>query len=110
MKHPEETKDRYVYVNSFQLSNADLVHAIEKVVGGDEPFSITEASTYDLEKEGKDKVAKGDQSGYFDLVNTVRWRKGAGCDYSSQRKLDNEVLNLIDKEDLSSVLRSALKI
>lgn len=104
LQHPAETQNRFVYPSSFTLTNIELIEALERVSGN--KWTTTPASTYDLEKQGNERLTKGDKYGAYDLVVAAVFRQGAGSDYAV-RKSDNQLLGLND-EDLDEVLAQVL--
>jgi hypothetical protein len=104
LQHPEETRNRIVYISSFIITNKELIDALERVSG--EKWTGTPASTYDLERQGNDRMARGDRYGAYDLVVAALFRRGHGSDYAL-RKNDNELLGLRD-ENLDDVLKEVL--
>ena len=55
-------------------------------------FTVEHQKTEEVEKEGNEKIAKGDFSGFVDLIRRCIWGEGYGGDYSD--KLDNEILGV----------------
>ena len=90
LTHPEETKNRYVFVQSAVVTQNKLLAAAEKVTG--EKFVTEHQNTEEIEKAGNEKIAKGDFSGFVDLIRRCIWGEGYGADYSE--KLDNEILGV----------------
>ncbi|OIW26650.1 isoflavone reductase [Coniochaeta ligniaria NRRL 30616] len=63
LKHEEETKNKFVEVVEFQTTQNELVKAFEEELGA--KFTVTHVKTADVEKEGQEKIAKGDYGGAF---------------------------------------------
>ena len=102
--HPEETKNRFIYVSSFTITRKELIASLEKITG--DKWATSTESTYDLEKLCHEKLAQGNMAGILDLLIAGLHRKGIGADYGFT-KSDNEMLGL-PQEDLNSVLKECL--
>ncbi|KAF8250263.1 NAD(P)-binding protein [Wilcoxina mikolae CBS 423.85] len=81
LKHPDETKNRLVYVHSARLTQKQLVAAYDKIRGTKLETTVVDAE--EVAKAGTEKFAKGDFSGFVDQFLIVgpseaRWRSGAG--------------------------------
>ncbi|PWW77929.1 putative isoflavone reductase like protein P3 [Tuber magnatum] len=106
LAHPEETKNRYVFVQSALATQNKLLAAAEKATG--EKFAIEQRITEDLEREGNEKIAKGDFSGIVDLLKRGVWAEGWGGDYSD--KLDNAILGVkvLDDAGVEAVVKGVV--
>lgn len=103
LKHPEETKNRLVYVQSTRLSLKQLSAIQEKVLGI--KFDTTVVSTQDVLKEANEKIAKGDPSGFFMQLLPSVVGKDCGGDYEG--KDSNELLGikLLDETEIEEVIK-----
>ncbi|KAG0633188.1 hypothetical protein HOY80DRAFT_656103 [Tuber brumale] len=90
LTHPEETKDRYVFVQSALTTQNKLLAAAEEAAG--EKFAVVHQNTEEVEREGNEKIAKGDFSGFIDLIRRGVWGEGYGGDYSDM--LDNAIFGV----------------
>ncbi|RPA91163.1 NAD(P)-binding protein [Choiromyces venosus 120613-1] len=106
LAHPEETKNRYVFVQTAVTTQNKLLAAAEKITG--EKFAVEHQNTEAIEKEGNAKIAKGDFSGFIDLIKRGVWAEGYGGDYSD--KLDNEVLGVkvVDDEGVETIVKGVV--
>jgi len=106
LTHPEETKNRYVFVQSAVVTQNKLLAAAEKATG--EKFVIEHQNTEEVEKAGNEKIAKGDFSGFVDLIRRCVWGEGYGSDYSD--KLDNEILGVkvLDDAGVEAVVKGVV--
>ena len=102
--HPEETKNRYVKISSFTLTRAELIAGLEKASGA--TYTTSSMSTFDLERFGHEKLAKGDHSGAIDLLVVALFRNNVGADFA-MHKNDNKLLEL-PQENLEEVLRTVM--
>lgn len=107
LTHPEETKNRYVFVQSTVLTQNKLLAAAEKATG--QKFVIEHQNTEEIERAGNEKITKGDFSGFVDLIRRCIWGEGYGADHSD--KLDNEILGVkvLDDAGVEGVVEGVLK-
>lgn len=99
------TRNQYVWVNSFQTSQQDILKTVEKITGTQ--WTVEKQSTKKLIEEGRAKLQRQDFSAVGDLIQAMIF--GAEdylCDISGQG-LWNEKLGL-PKEDFEATLKSAL--
>lgn len=72
--HEEETKNQYVDVVEFQTSQNQILKALEDETGV--KFAITRVDTAETEKNGHEKLAKGDQRSFLDFLRAWAFRDG----------------------------------
>ncbi len=101
-----QTRDRFVYIESFTTSQCEIVSALEKITG--EKWAIEKTTT-----EKQFAIAQETlQKDYF-LGAYYRWIRGGlfsgndGCHFAKE-KFDNELLGL-PKENLQDVIERILK-
>lgn len=106
LAHPEDTKNRYVFVQSTLVTQNKLLAVAEKATG--EKFTVEHQSTEELEKQGNEKIAKGEFSGFVDLIKRGIWGVGYGADFSD--KLDNEILGVkvLDDAGVEGVVKGVV--
>ncbi|KAB5542555.1 isoflavone reductase [Coniochaeta sp. 2T2.1] len=63
LKHDGETKNKFVEVVQYQTNQNAIVKTLGEVLG--EKVELTHVKTEDVEKEGHEKLAKGDGGGAF---------------------------------------------
>jgi hypothetical protein len=103
---PTETENRYVYVNSFTVSQREVVSALEQVSG--KKWTTTNIDAEEMLREGQEKLSKGDFSGAMNVIRYVNAIEGHGGNFATYRKTSNEVLEL-PKETLVSAVENLLK-
>lgn len=69
LQKPAETKNQYVFVSSFDVSQKDILAELEKITG--ESWTIKQVKSEDLIQTGRGKLQKGDFSGIADLIKGV---------------------------------------
>jgi len=97
-----ESKNRYVAINSFHVSQLDILAALEKATGKTwerEYTSSTEAS-----RVGKEKLSKGDFSGFVPAILGLEW---GGNEWAHENGADNGLLGL--KTGSSKELEEAVR-
>ena len=103
--HPKETENRYVHISSFTPTRAEVLAAFEKITGS--KWTTSNKSTFDLQKDGQEKLAKGDHTGVYDLIVAALYRRGVGSDFGLEKN-DNQLLDL-PEENLHDVLTEILE-
>ncbi|MCJ1329506.1 hypothetical protein MMC10_006186 [Thelotrema lepadinum] len=101
--HAEETRDRFVFVQSFLVTQNELVAALEKVTG--DKFEVTREDSRTWMEVNVPKAKEGDMTGVF---NTIWGVCVTDSDFTKKVDFANGMLGLED-EDLEESLRAALK-
>ncbi|PKK41260.1 hypothetical protein CI102_15104 [Trichoderma harzianum] len=93
LQHLEETKNKRIYVNSFSVSQSQIVDAFENLSG--KTFERTEGSTKELIAAGKAHIEEGNWDlGYPESVTAALY-SDTGFGYSSGRASErNKILGL----------------
>jgi hypothetical protein len=102
LKKPEATKNRYVFVDSFTVSQNEVLHTLEKLQG--KKWEVDYVDAEEQKKIGQDKLANGDFSGAMALIRYINSVDGHGGNYATYQKTDNELLGL-PKQTLEEVLK-----
>lgn len=107
LRHPEETKNKVVYMQSYRLTIQKLVEVVEKIIGA--KLTKSEKSTVELEREAGEKIAQGDFSALYDQVRRVIFGEGFGSDF--QGRTSNELLGVKELTDaeLEEIVKEAIK-
>ncbi|KAJ5623102.1 hypothetical protein N7490_011707 [Penicillium lividum] len=94
LQHPDETRNRYLYVASVETTQREILAALEKAQGAN--WAVTETTTDLQVSEGFEKLGAGDFSGAFALVRaTVFGNTPDLCsNYAKETELANEALGL----------------
>lgn len=103
---PALTANRYIFINSFLVTQSEILAALEKVMG--EKWTTTHVSSEEMKKTGLEKLAKGDRSAAFDLIRAALFGGDEAMDYS-KKGLMNEQLGLPKEEDLEQVIRNIVE-
>ena len=103
LKHPEKTANRYIEVSSFNPSQNSIVSALEEFTG--EKWTINHVDTKELQKQGEEKLAKGDFSGVVALLTVVQYQDGIG-NAPGPGVRANEELGLPGEEDFRAQLKA----
>ncbi|PSN75101.1 isoflavone reductase [Corynespora cassiicola Philippines] len=102
LEHAEMTRNKYVYVSSFNINQIELLRALEKVDG--RKWDIRHETSEELIKKGKEIISKGDYAGTGSLVKALMFGN-SGLGDSRPGGLWDEKLGL-ESEDLEQTLRS----
>ncbi|KAJ4394879.1 hypothetical protein N0V93_004099 [Gnomoniopsis smithogilvyi] len=105
--HPEETANRPVKISSIDTTQNEILKMAQEICP--DGWKITHSSTEDLEKQGRERWAKGDHSFEVQsmLINRAFLGKGWGGYFPEK---DNELLGIkgISKQELGQVIEVAL--
>ncbi|KAI5849194.1 putative isoflavone reductase like protein P3 [Tricharina praecox] len=106
LHHPEETKNKLLYIYSAQLTLKHLTETYEKLLGV--PIETTVVSTEQIEKEANEKIANGDPSGYVQLIPRAIFGEGYGG--SNVGRDSNALLGIkpLDQAGLEEVIKKYL--
>ena len=104
LEHASETVNRYVYVNSFFVSQNEILAAFEKASGS--KWEISRASAAQTNKIGKEKLLQGDFSGFVPAIQGMLF---GGHEWVHHRGADNKLLGLSRDEGLDSVVAKIFK-
>jgi hypothetical protein len=108
LQHYEETKNRYVYVKSFTLSQNKLLQVIEKLSGA--KFEVAKGSTQEIGVRGRAHLDQRDfEHGYPEVVTAVAYGPWDFIYFREKADKWNTVLELPDEEPLESVVTDVLK-
>ncbi|PSN58914.1 NAD(P)-binding protein [Corynespora cassiicola Philippines] len=104
LEKADESKNQYVYVASFNLSQKEILTATEKMAGL--KWTIMNVTSKDLQESGNSKLERQDFSGIIDLIQAVAFNEAG---YGDHRKIGlwNRKLGL-PEEDFEDVLRISL--
>jgi hypothetical protein len=104
LEHADATKNQYVYISSFHISQKNILDAVEKADG--EKWTVRYITSEELIAQGRKRLAEGDLWGSTDLVGGGALGKQALGD-SRPWGLWDEKLGL-QKGDLQNAVREAL--
>lgn len=100
--HADETKNQYVQVASFNLTQNMVWKALENVSG--KAFSMKRMSTADLQSLATKHLADGDlDSAYYDLVTATVYSGSVVVHFSDRAAHWNSVLGLAQDESLEEM-------
>ena len=100
----EETKNRMIYIQSFLVSQNEVIAAFERATGGGK-FDVRALEAKAYEKEKKVKADDGDKEAVEDLV----WLLGAlDADWTGKEGFAMEMLGLED-EDLEETVKAIVE-
>lgn len=108
LSHPEETKNRSVYIQDMVISQTKLLELARKVAP-ERKWTPTTPNLADMEKWANEQLAKGDYSlpVMYTYLFVVVFQEGYGSRFD---KLDNELLGVTGKTeaDVEEMLKKVL--
>ncbi|KAK4862916.1 hypothetical protein LT330_010746 [Penicillium expansum] len=102
LKSPDLTKNQYVYVNSFTVTQNKVLSALERATN--EKFTLSESTVEDLWQDGATKLKEGQPLGTVSMIAASIYGKGGLASFSQTKGLWNKVLGL-PQEDLDEFVR-----
>ncbi|KAF8543028.1 hypothetical protein BDD12DRAFT_822534 [Trichophaea hybrida] len=106
LKHPEETKNRLVYVHSARLTQQQLVAIYDKIRGTKLETTVVDAE--EVAKAGTEKFAKGDFSGFVDQFLVCYFGEGYGGDNDGRDSNYLFGIDMLDQEAIEKVVKASL--
>lgn len=104
LQHTEQTANQMLYVQSFCVSQTEIVRAFEKAIGGGE-WRVTKHDGEEYKNAEKAKAEDGDA----DAVENLVWYLGAvDADWTTREAFAMNMLGLKD-EDLDEATREAVQ-
>jgi len=104
LNNPTATVNKYIYITSFTVSQNDILKSLEKTTG--KTWTVNKADTKEGEREGREKLAKGDFSGIRGLLARLMYGGDTGGNFTSNPEgVANELLNL-SSEDLDKTIEA----
>lgn len=104
LDHPEETRNQYIFVSSFNVSQRDILEVLEKV--DDQKWAVKHVTSEEVINNGKKRLAGGDFAGIMDLTRGGAFGKQALGD-ERPHGFWNDWLGLA-KEDMEQIVREML--
>ncbi|KAI9879479.1 MAG: hypothetical protein M1830_008438 [Pleopsidium flavum] len=105
--HLPQTENKYIYVNSFTLTQDEVLAALEKASG--RKWDVTRSTIKDLAASGHEKLRKGDiANGAVETITAAIYGNGDVNDFGDITALYNEMLGL-PKEDLDMVIKGLVE-
>ncbi|CAP65965.1 uncharacterized protein PODANS_5_11570 [Podospora anserina S mat+] len=105
LKHLEETRNRYLVTSSFQVSQNEIIQAVEELTGEKYPVVKRERAE-DLQRAGEEKLAVGDYRAFIDFLRAYNNADGAG-NAVGEEESSNGLVGL-EEEDLRECVRGWL--
>src|SRR6202012_3615874 len=90
LSKPGETSNQYLLVDSFTVTQNESLTALEAATK--KKWQVNGSTLESAEKEGKDRLAKGDWGGSLPLLIVHFLGEGYGSDFTRDGKLANEML------------------
>ncbi|CEL07340.1 Putative NmrA-like protein [Aspergillus calidoustus] len=104
LDHAEETKNQYIFLSSFNVSQRDILDVVEKVDG--QKWTVQHVTSEEVIDRGKRRLAAGDFAGIMDLTTGGAFGTQALGD-ESRHGFWNDRLDLA-KDDMEQIIRELL--
>jgi len=94
IKHPEETRNRYLYVYSVVTTQNEILQSLEKATRAQ--WTVEKTTTDAEVAEAKKRLSAGDFSGGFILVHATTYgnTEGLRANYAEEKNSGNNVLGI----------------
>ncbi|KAJ4265952.1 hypothetical protein NW762_003925 [Fusarium torreyae] len=102
LKNISITRNQYVYVNSFTVTQNEVLSALERVTG--DKFEISQGTVDGLWEEGAEQVKNGNPMGTLAQISGAIYGKGGAANYSVDKGLWNDKIGLAG-ENLEEFLK-----
>ena len=99
--HPAETANRYVFINSFRVTQNEILKALETAAG--EKWNIKKTTCEEESRLGREMMEKGDWRGVGHAIMGASY-SGGKYDFAQGRELDNQLLGVPHVEDLEKTI------
>jgi len=109
LKAPGETKNRFCHVRSVETDQVGIVGALERLQGCE--YEVERESSEVLYERGREGFAKGDRSGFVDLVIVQLFGRVEGKGSSvliGREESDNQLLGVKEK-DVEEIVAGVLE-
>lgn len=103
---PEKTANKYMFIDSFTVSQNQILASLEKATG--EKWEVTHIDGEEEKKIGLEKLSKGDFMGFMELIRYINCVDGHGGNYMLHEEGANELLSL-PKQNLDEVVAEIVK-
>lgn len=103
---PEKTANKYLYVDSWTLSQNQILASFEKATGS--KWEVVRVDADEQRKAGQAKMASGDFSGAMSLIRYINTVEGHGGNYATYSESSNELL-FLPKPNLDEVIAGIVK-
>jgi len=101
LERPAETANRYVFINSFHLTQNEILAALENET--DAKWSVKKTTCMEESRLGRELMERGDWSGVGRAIMGASY-SGGKFDFARGRELDNELLGLRTRKTLEEIV------
>ena len=103
LRNPGLTKNQYVHVSSFNVTQRDILEALERVSG--DKFDMKSMDLSDLRKSGDKHVAEGNwELGYSEWVTATNFSGTEHVSFREKAERWNKLLGIENKETLDDMI------
>lgn len=107
LKHPKETANRYLHVSSVEVSQNEILHALEEETVS--KWKVIDTTSDTQKSEAFKRLGEGDFSGAFILVRATSYANDPAlcANYAIDEELANDLLGL-EPESLKQTIKRVL--
>lgn len=102
---PDETANRYLYIDSFTVSQNQVLDAFQRATGRE--WEVEHVEAEEMKKTGMEKMSRGDLSGAMSLIRYINCVHGHGGNFAEYKSTANALLSLPEEnldETVSRIL------
>ena len=103
---PDKTANKYLFIDSFTVSQRQVLASFEKVTG--RKWEVNQVNAEEQKKIGREKMSRGDFSGAMLLIRYINCVHGHGGNYAEYEETANALLSL-PKETLDASVAELLE-
>jgi len=89
---PDKTANKYLFIDSFTVSQNEVVVSLEKATG--KTWERQQVNAEEMKRVGLEKISKGDFSGAMLLIRYINCVHGHGGNYAEYESTANGLLGL----------------
>ena len=103
----EATANKYVFISSHTITLIELFDAVRKATPGEE-WTVERLDSQVVAAEAREKIAKGDFYGWYDLIKYASVAEGLGDLGDFRKVVSNDLLGL-EREDLEADVKKIVE-
>lgn len=103
---PDKTANKYLFIDSFTVSQRQVVASLEAAEG--QKWAVSHVDAEEQKRVGLKKMARGDFSGALPLIRYINCVEGHGGNFAEYEESANGMLEL-PEEELDEAVRELLR-
>lgn len=111
LQRPEATANRAIHLQGTRLTQRQLLAMLQKITGGAESWTVTEANSKDIERDAFETLKTTPENlpaWLFPMLKLAVYAEGFGGDFAEQGDKDNEMLGLkqLKESEVEEIIRA----